>query len=66
MDGYVNGTQHGVNTTEGYKLNYSTEKLIVPNYDVKSWVTAHVKVVGAGAGSATVRVRRFGVRKRFS
>lgn len=66
MDGYVNGTQHGVNTTEGYKLNYSTEKLIIPAYDVKSWVTAHVKVVGAGAGSATVRVRRFGVRKRFS
>lgn len=66
MDGYVNGTQHGTNTTEAYKLNYSTEKLIVPNYDVKSWVTAHVKVVSSGAGSATVRVRRFGVRKRFS
>jgi lysophospholipase L1-like esterase len=66
MDGYVNGTQHGVTTTEGFRLNYSTEKLIVPNYDVKSWVTAHVKVVGAGAGTATVRVRRFGVRKRFA
>jgi hypothetical protein len=66
MDGYVNGTQHGATSTEGFKLNYSTEKLIVPNYDVKSWVTAHVKVIGSGAGSATVRVRRFGVRKRFS
>jgi lysophospholipase L1-like esterase len=66
MDGYVNGTQHGATTTEGFRLNYSTEKLIVPNYDVKSWVTAHVKVVGAGVGSATVRVRRFGVRKRFA
>jgi hypothetical protein len=66
MDGYVNGTQHGATTTEGFKLNYSTEKLIVPNFDVKSWVTAHVKVVGAGAGSATVRVRRFGVRKRYT
>jgi hypothetical protein len=66
MDGYVNGTQHGATSTEGFKLNYSTEKLIVPNYDVKSWVTAHVKVVGSGAGSATVRVRRFGVRKRYT
>jgi lysophospholipase L1-like esterase len=66
MDGYCAAAGWGAVTTEAYKVNLQTEKLPVPLYSTKSWVTCHLKVVGAGAGSATVRVRRFGARKRFS
>jgi hypothetical protein len=40
MDGYA-GAGMGATTTEAYKVNLSTEKLNVPNYDVKSWITFH-------------------------
>ena len=63
MDGYCQGTGWGAGPTEGRKYLFETEKLIVPNYTTKSWVTAHAKAIGAGAGSATMRVRRFQVRK---
>jgi hypothetical protein len=65
MDGY-SAAGMGSTTTEAYKVNLSTEKLIVPNYDVKSWVTMHVKAIGSGAGSATFRVRRATAKKRYT
>jgi hypothetical protein len=65
MDGY-SGAGMGATTTEAYKVNLSTEKLNVPNYDVKSWITLHIKAIAAGAGSATFRVRRATAKKRFS
>jgi lysophospholipase L1-like esterase len=64
MDGYCVGA--GAGSTEGYKLNHLTEKLVVPNYTTKSWATMHVKAIAAGAGSATVRIRRAQIRKRFT
>lgn len=66
MDGYCMTSGWGAVTTEGYKMYLQTEKLVVPNYTTKSWVTTHLKVVGAGSGSATARVRRFNVRKRYA
>jgi lysophospholipase L1-like esterase len=66
MDGYCSGPGWGAATTEGYKVNLQTEKLPVPLYTTKSWVTCHLKAVGAGAGSATIRIRRFGCRKRYA
>lgn len=64
MDGYCVGL--GATTTSAYKVNLKTEKLIVPNFATKTWATCHVKAVAAGAGSATVRVRRVQLRKRFT
>jgi hypothetical protein len=65
MDGYCSGSM-GTTTTEAYKVNLSTESLAIPNYDVKSWVTLHIKAVGSGVGTATFRVRRATAKKRYS
>ncbi|WP_368508104.1 SGNH/GDSL hydrolase family protein [Bradyrhizobium lupini] len=66
MDNYCMTAGWGAMTSEGYKMLLQTEVMTIPAYQTKSWVTAHIKVVGAGAGSATARVRRFGLRKRLS
>jgi hypothetical protein len=49
-----------------YKLNCLTEKMTIPTYASKSWLTVRVIAQAAGAGSATVRVRRTQLRKRLS
>ncbi|MBR1173909.1 hypothetical protein JQ617_08085 [Bradyrhizobium sp. KB893862 SZCCT0404] len=66
MDGWCSTAGWGVQTTEGYKVLLETEVLPIPAYTTKSWLTTHLKVVGAGAGSATARVRRMQLRKRFA
>lgn len=53
-------------TSEGYKVMMQTEKLLIPNYTTKSWVTCYIRAIAAGAGGATFRVRRATVRKRTS
>jgi lysophospholipase L1-like esterase len=64
MDGYCVGL--GAGPTTAYKTYLLTEKLVIPNFSTKTWLTCHVKAVAAGAGSATVRVRRVQLRKRFT
>lgn len=64
MDGYCTGL--GAGPTTGYRTFLLTEKLVIPNYATKTWLTCHVKAFASGVGSATVRVRRVQLRKRFT
>lgn len=52
--------------TETYTISLETESLQIPAYTTKSWVTMYVRAISSGAGSATVRVRRASIRKRFA
>ena len=66
MDNYQRG-EAGLQT--GYKYDLLTQPLLcaqpVPNA-TKSWLTKRIQIKGAGAGSATVRIRTSQIRKRFS
>jgi len=55
-----------VGTSEGYRVSQLTEKLVIPNYTTKSWVTTRLKILGGAPGTATVRFRRAGLKKRYT
>lgn len=52
--------------TGAVKYSMLSEKLVIPNYTTKSWVTQHFEFKAAAAGTVTVRIRRAMGKRRFS
>jgi lysophospholipase L1-like esterase len=48
------------------KMSLLTEKLQIPQFTTKSWVTMHVEFIAAVAAPFTVRIRRTMAKRRFS
>jgi hypothetical protein len=54
-------------TTGPLKMSLLTEKMTIPaSIGTKAWITQRLIVVGSGAGTPVVRVRRFQGKRRFS
>lgn len=47
------------------KVTLQTEKLVIPNYTTKNWLTMYIRCMAAGEGSVTMRVRRAQMIKRY-
>jgi len=52
--------------TGALKLPLLSEKLTIPNYTTKSWVTQHFEFKASAAGTVTARIRRAWGRRRFA
>jgi lysophospholipase L1-like esterase len=53
-------------TTGALKISLLTEKLVVPAYTTKTWVTQHFEFRASKAGTVTARIRRAAGKRRYS
>ena len=53
-------------TTGALTIPLLTERMVIPTYTTKSWVTERVVIFGAAATTVTVRVRRMMGKRRFT
>lgn len=53
-------------TTGALKIPLLTEKMTIPQFTTKSWVTQHYSFIASAASTVTVRIRRGMSKRRFN